>query len=105
MGETSALAISPNGTILAGWGTAARQGMRQRVATLWDLRTGAILHTVDGGTGGGEGVIAFSPDGKTLATGGHPEASVKLWDVATGQLIWTSTPGGARGGIFTRVYA
>jgi WD40 repeat protein len=35
-------------------------------------------------------VAAFSPDGKTLATGGDP-FYVKLWDVATGRLKATFT--------------
>ncbi len=33
--------------------------------------------------------LAFSPDGQTLASDAH----LKLWDVATGTLKWTSAEG------------
>ena len=40
--------------------------------------------------------VAFSPDGKTLASGaGHVSSeneAVKLWAVATGKEIWTLKP-------------
>ncbi len=34
--------------------------------------------------------VAFSPDSKTLTTGG--DFSIKFWDMATGQNIGTITP-------------
>jgi WD40 repeat protein len=39
-------------------------------------------------------VVAFSPDGKTLATGDAASGRIKLWDVATGHLIATLTGSG-----------
>ena len=38
-----------------------------------------------------EPVVAFSPDGRTLATGGHHDYAVYLWDAANGKQIaaWT----------------
>ena len=43
------------------------------------------------GNAGSVEVIAFSPDGKTLAAGSH-EGSVKLWNSATWREITTLRP-------------
>ena len=53
---------------------------------LWDAATGQLLRTltVNGGR------LAFSPDGKTLASGStddHGDNTVQLWDVGTGQQL------------------
>jgi WD40 repeat protein len=80
------LAFSPDGKVLAG-GNGYREDAFVR---LWDARTGAELcrHT---GHRGSSGAIAFSPDGKRVAsaTGGFAwgDNSVHLWEAATGRLI------------------
>src|SRR5262249_62232779 len=54
---------------------------------LWGLPSAplrATLPCLQGGVPGVLYVLAFSPDGKTLATGVHQTA--RLWDVASGQL-------------------
>jgi WD40 repeat protein len=56
---------------------------------LYDLRTGAAARRLR--AGGGEpyfGCVAFSPDGKCVATGGN-DGVVTLWDVATGEALVT----------------
>jgi WD40 repeat protein len=49
---------------------------------LWDVATGRFLRTSEGHKNWVLS-IAFSPDGKTLASGSSDNA-VRLWDVATG---------------------
>lgn len=71
-----ALAITPDGTILA-------SGSEDNSIKLWDLATGRELRTL---TGHGRRVraLAITPDGKTLASGGG-DAAIKLWDLGSGQ--------------------
>src|SRR5207244_1078622 len=69
---------------------------------LWDAQTGQQLLTFDigGGIGNGVNSLAFSPDGKRLATGCR-DYTVKVWDAHTGQkqLILKGNPTGAVRGV------
>jgi len=114
-GSVWAIAFSPGNRLAAGCGTARVDGKSRIWLTLWDVRSGAIVHSIDAGEAGGvatPGTLAFSPDSKSLASAGGGIArtrisidgrdagfgtkvinDIKLWDVATGALIWTSAQG------------
>jgi WD40 repeat protein len=55
---------------------------------LWTLCQGGALATFRGHRGQVQS-LAFSPDGRTLATAGSGERTVKLWDVAARRVIVT----------------
>jgi WD40 repeat protein len=83
------LAFSPDGATLA-----ASTADTERVVTrepgeikLWDLHTGEERLTLRGHLGGVFGV-AFTPDGKRLASAGD-DGRVKLWDPVGGQEVLT----------------
>lgn len=51
---------------------------------LWDVKTGDCLMRMQGGGGG----LAFSPDGKLIASGERPDSKrTALWDVTTGEVV------------------
>jgi WD40 repeat protein len=85
--RVTSVAYSPDGKTMA-------VGYSDRTIRLWDVATGMTRATLKGYeayNGGGRkfekyslGSVVFSPDGKTLASGGEGN-TIKMWDVATGK--------------------
>ena len=72
-------ALSPDGRTLAKAAGYPDGGLRT-----WDVKTGEKRFEVKKVHGGGPMCITFSPDGKTLASGGE-DGVVCLWDTSTGK--------------------
>ena len=81
-GTRQVIAVSPNGRLLAGAG--ATEESDDTAVLLWDLSEPQAPRRLDMRlTGHTEAVhvITFSPDGRTLATGGA-DGTIRLWNVA-----------------------
>jgi WD40 repeat protein len=77
--------LSPDGKYAATCGI-------DRLAKLWDLADGHLIHTFPGHTD----VVwkcVFSPDGKLLLTGGH-DGTANIWNLETGTLHASANHGG-----------
>jgi WD40 repeat protein len=72
--------FSPDGRLL----TAAGFHM-DKLASLWDARTGKRLKTFPGHTEWETDAVAISPDGKLLASTGV-DRQILVWEIATGKL-------------------
>jgi len=92
------VAFSPDGRRLASgscWRTTHWQPERDdRSVRLWDAETGACLRVLEGHA---EQVscVAFSPDGRRLASGSW-DFSIRLWDIETGACLRTFEGHGSR---------
>jgi WD40 repeat protein len=72
--NVQSVVFSPDGQHLA-----SAEG--NRTVKVWDATTGQKLHTLpEAGT-----YLAFSPDGRRLATGSLLQGTIKIWDIATGR--------------------
>jgi WD40 repeat protein len=72
--------FSPDGMLVA---TASWDGS----ARIWDARTGALLRTLRDGRSTALYWAEFSPDGKTIITGGDLDDRVYLWRVELGDVV------------------
>jgi WD40 repeat protein len=78
------MTFSPDGSILAG-------AIGDGTVKLWNVKNGGLIRTINTGDDL-ELSVAFSPDGKILASGGiGKEKIVRLWKVDDGALIRIST--------------
>jgi WD40 repeat protein len=104
-----ALAFSPDGKILAGGGgeesaqpfDRERDGPEETFLALWDTATGKELRKLTGHRGAVH-AVAFSPDGKLLASTGK-DGAVCLWDVTAGQSV--ARLQGHRGAAYTLAFS
>ena len=81
-------AFSPDGKLMASGGYDSDKDRENYFARLWDVETGKELRRfMHGKQGSGIASLAFSPDGKTLATlGTQAGVLLRLFDVDTGKL-------------------
>ena len=80
-GDVNSLAFSPDGQLLTAAVVQSNESM------IWEIPSGNRFATLRGHVQG-VAAVAFSPDGRTLATGSH-DRLVKLWNLATQQEVAT----------------
>jgi WD40 repeat protein len=83
-GSCAAPAFSLDGNFMA---STSRGADRPGELRLWDLRTGDVVHLMDGHPEQ-VNVIAFSPDGRRLVTA-SADRTLKVWDTRSGRELIT----------------
>ena len=82
--DVRSVVFSPDGATLA-------SGSVDETIVLWDAATGQLRQRLVGG--GWKTSLAFSPDGKTLASTGGVASSIRLWDITTGKPVYEPLTG------------
>ncbi|WP_333183207.1 MULTISPECIES: hypothetical protein [unclassified Microcoleus] len=78
--DISAIALSPNGTMLVASGLNAASSFCRATVTLWELPGGEVRRTF-----GSENYVAISSDSQILVN--HGGQTIKLWNLQTGELL------------------
>lgn len=78
-GNPNALAFSPSGDRLA-------SAANDRTARVWDLKTRACLHVLEGHDNDNVNGVAFSPDGRRVGTA-CADKTARLWSATTGESL------------------
>jgi len=84
-GVITSVALTPDGATVATCSNSESSGYGDRLVRLWDTQTGELKHTLERSQSRGR-IVAFSPDGTTLASSGTGK-SIALWDVRAGKLL------------------
>jgi WD40 repeat protein/transcriptional regulator with XRE-family HTH domain len=82
-GFANRLAVSPDGALIAATGSSPSTGSGDFL-TVWDAQSGIIIYERKAHAEFAV-AVAFSPDGKEIATGGR-DHTIKVWDTASGAL-------------------
>jgi WD40 repeat protein len=77
---------SPDGSLLA---VVRNMSVDSTLLTFYDTASNEIVQSIELGSVYAIGAVAFSPDGTRFATGAHYGPPIRLWDVASGELIST----------------
>jgi WD40 repeat protein len=96
------LAFSPDGAVLADC-TSRSAGPGDPLVQLWEAASGKLIAEMVPRARYGVKCVAFSPDGRLLATAQDRENTAVLWDLATGQPL--ATLGGHQGEVLCLAFS
>jgi RNA polymerase sigma factor (sigma-70 family) len=95
MEQVRDFAFSPDGTLIGALGCGSVPDRPRWAAqlTFLDVATGRLVRRAEWDLDESERVLAFAPDGKTVATD-TDDGALRLWDVATAKLLHQQRLGG-----------